>query len=136
MKEIVDVVTDQDSLVHHSVLLDQGEMTTGEVASLRPPILEECPASTSSTFKRVKEEKVTAEQAATLDVGGVVFLPQESTRGCAVMVKIQECQIYPSSSNTFRLLLPSCLSGTVGIGPTQALKQRSLFTTSSTGWSS
>ena len=136
MKEIVDVVTDQDSLVHHSVLLDQGEMTTGEVASLRPPILEECPASTASTFKRVKEEKVTAEQAATLDVGGVVFLPQESSRGCAVMVKNQECQIYPSSSNTFRLLLPSCLSGTVGTGQTQAPRRRSPFTTSSMEWSS
>ena len=42
MKEIVDVVTEQDSLVQHSVLLDEGEMTADEASSLRPPILEEC----------------------------------------------------------------------------------------------
>ena len=91
MKEIVDVVTDQDSLVHHSVLLDQGEMTTGEVASLRPPISEECPSSSSSTFRRVSEKKVSAEQATDFDDGRVVFLPQESTRGCNVMVSNARC---------------------------------------------
>ena len=91
MKEIVDVVTGQDSLVHHSVLLDQGEMTSAEVASLRPPISEECSSSSSSTFRRVSEKKVSAEQAADLDDGRVVFLPQESTRGCAVMVSNVGC---------------------------------------------
>jgi len=116
MKEIVDVVTDQDSLVHHSVLLDQGEMTTGEVASLRPPILEECPASTASTFKRVKEEKVTAEQAATLDVGGVVFLPQESTRGCAVMTAVtklseRNCWYWPNPGTEAEVTLHNIIHG-------------------------
>lgn len=91
MKEIVDVVTDQDSLVHHSVLLGQGEMTTAEAAALRPPILEECPSSSSSTFQRVREEKVSAEQAADLEDGRVVFLPQESSRGCNVMVRNARC---------------------------------------------
>ena len=86
MKEIVDVVTDQDSIVQHSVLLDEGEMTADEVSSLRPPILEECSPSTSPTIRRVTEAKVTSEQAATLEDGGVVFLPQESNRACSIMV--------------------------------------------------
>ena len=42
MKEIVDVLKEEDSLVQHSVLLDEGEMTAAEASSLRPPILEEC----------------------------------------------------------------------------------------------
>ena len=87
MKEIVDVVKEEDSLVQHSILLDGGEMTAAEASSLRPPILEECSPSTSPTFRRVTEAKVTAEQAATLEDGGVVFLPQESTRGCGIMVR-------------------------------------------------
>ena len=86
MKEIIDVVTEQDSIVQHSVLLDEGEMTADEVSSLRPPILEECSPSTSPTFRRVTEAKVTSEQAATLEDGGVVFLPQESNRACSIMV--------------------------------------------------
>ena len=87
MKEIVDVLEEEDSLVQHSVLLDGGQMTTAEVAALRPPIQEECPAANASlSFRRVKEAKVTAEQAATLADGGVVFLAQDSTRGCNVMV--------------------------------------------------
>ena len=86
MKEIVDVVKDQDSLVQHSVLLDEGEMAADEVSSLRPPILQECSPSTSPTFRRATEAKVTFEQAATLEYGGVVFLPQESNRACSIMV--------------------------------------------------
>ena len=86
MKEIVDVVREEDSLVQHSVLLDGGEMTAAEVSSLKQPILDECSPSTSPTFRRVTEAKVTAEQAATLEDGGVVFLPQESTRACSIMV--------------------------------------------------
>ena len=86
MKEIVDVLKEEDSLVQHSVLLDEGEMTAAEASSLRPPILEECSPSTSPTFRRVTEAKVTAEQAATLEDGGVVFLPQESSRACSIMV--------------------------------------------------
>ena len=90
MKEIVDVVRDQDSLLQHSVLLDEGEMTAAEVSSLRPPILEECPPSNSPTFRRVMEAKVTTEQAATLESGGVVFLPQKSSRACSIMVSTVE----------------------------------------------
>ena len=86
MKEIVDVVKEEDSLVQHSVLLDEGEMTAAEVSSLRPPILEECSPPTSPTFRRVREAKVSAEQAATLEGGGVVFLPQKSSRACSIMV--------------------------------------------------
>ena len=90
MKEIVDVVTEQDSLVQHSVLLDEGEMTADEVSSLRPPILEECSSSISPSFRRVREAKVTTEQAATLEGGGVVFLPQKSSRACSIMVRTVE----------------------------------------------
>ena len=86
MKEIVDVVKEQDSLVQHFVLLDEGEMTTSEVDQLGSPILAECAHST--TFRRVAEAKVTAEQATTLEDGGVVFLPEESNRACNVMVKL------------------------------------------------
>ena len=84
MKEIVDVVKEQDSLVQHSVLLDEGEMTTSEVDHLGSPILTECASST--IFRRVAETKVTAEEATTLEDGGVVFLPQESNRACSIMV--------------------------------------------------
>ena len=90
MKEIVDVVKEEDSLVQHSVLLDEGEMTAAEVSSLRPPILEECSPPTSPTFRRVREAKVSAEQAATLEGGGVVFLPQKSSRVCSIMVTTVE----------------------------------------------
>ena len=90
MKEIVDVVKEEDSLVQHSVLLDEGEMTAAEVSSLRPPILEECSPPTSPTFRRVREAKVSAEQAATLEGGGVVFLPQKSSRACSIMVTTVE----------------------------------------------
>ena len=90
MKEIVDVLKEEDSLVQHSVLLDEGEMTAAEASSLRPPILEECSLSTSPTFQRVTEAKVTAEQAATLEDGGVVFLPQKSNRACSIMVRTVE----------------------------------------------
>ena len=93
MKEIVDVVKEQDSLVQHSVLLDKGEMTTDEVDQLGRPILVECASST--TFRRVAEAKVTSEQAMTLEDGGVVFLPQESDRACNIMVRL--CRIHVSS---------------------------------------
>ena len=93
MKEIVDVVKEQDSLVQHSVLLDKGEMTTDEVDQLGKPILAECASST--TFRRVAEAKVTSEQATTLEDGGVVFLPQESDRACNIMVRL--CGIHVSS---------------------------------------
>ena len=93
MKEIVDVVKEQDSLVQHFVLLDEGEMTTSEVDQLGSPILAECPHST--TFRRVAEAKVTSEQAMTLEDGGVVFLPQESDRACNIIVRL--CCIRVSS---------------------------------------
>ena len=88
LKEIVDVVKEEDSLVKHSVLLDEGEMTADEASSLGQPIKEECSPSsrTPSTIRRVREAKVTEEQAATLDDGGVVLLPQKSSRGCSIMV--------------------------------------------------
>ena len=87
MREIVDVLEEEDSLVHHSVLLDEGEMSNGEILVLHPQIQEECLAA--SSLRRVKEKKVTSEEAQTLQDGGVVFLPQASTRGCAVMVSNQ-----------------------------------------------
>ena len=93
MKEIVDVVKEQDSLVQHSVLLNEGEMTMDEVDQLGKPILAECPRS--NTFWRVIEAKVTAEQATTLEDGGVVFLPQESDRACNIIVRL--CRIHVSS---------------------------------------
>jgi len=86
LKEIVDVVEEQDSLVKHSVLLDEGEMTADEVSSLGQPIKEECTPSsrTPPTIRRVTEAKVTEEQAAILDDGGVIFLPQKSSRSCPI----------------------------------------------------
>ena len=89
LKEIVDVVKEEDSLVKHSVLLDLGEMTADEASSLKQPIKEECSPSsrTPSTIRRVREVNVTEEQAATLANGGVVLLPQQSTRGCTIMVR-------------------------------------------------
>ena len=88
LKEIVDVVKEEDSLVKHSVLLDEGEMTADEASSLGQPIKEECSPSsrTPSTIRRVREATVTEEQATTLDNGGVVLLPQKSSRGCSIMV--------------------------------------------------
>ena len=83
MDEIVDVLTEQDFQVQHSVLLDEG--TAAEASSLKPPIQEEC--NSSSTIRRVTEEKLTAEQAASLENGGVVFLPQESRSTCGIMVR-------------------------------------------------
>ena len=87
-KEIVDVLEEEDSHVQHSVLFDdEEEMTEEETSSLKRPILEECSSATSrtpSTIRRVREEKVTDEQAANLTAGGVVFLPQKSNRGCAL----------------------------------------------------
>jgi len=89
LKEIVDVVEERDTLVKHSVLFDKGEMTANETSSLGQPIKEECSPSsrTPSTIRRVREENVTEEQAATLDDGGVVFLPhpQQASRPCNVM---------------------------------------------------
>ena len=93
MKEIIHVVTEQDSIVQHYVLLDEGQMTADEASSLRPPILEECPPSTSPSFRRVRESKVTTEQAATLEGGGVVFLPQKSSRACSIMVRAVESML-------------------------------------------
>ena len=97
MLEIDDVLNEQDSLMKHSVLLDGGEMTADEVSSLRPPILEECSPSsfrTPSTIRRVTEAKVTVEQAATLEDGGVILLPQQSSRACAVMVSTIESIVF------------------------------------------
>lgn len=93
MKEIVDVVTEQDIIVQHSVLLDEGELTSQEESNLKQPIREEC-AHNTATLRRVKQTKVSAEQVATLEDGGVVFLPESSTRGCKVMVIfLYFCQI-------------------------------------------
>ena len=89
MKEIVDVVKEEDSLVQHSVLLDEGEMTTSEVDQLGAPILAECDPS-SIIFQRVREVEVSGEEAKTLENGGVVFLPQESNRACSIMVSSVE----------------------------------------------
>ena len=85
MKEIVDVVTEQDIIVQHSVLLDEGELTSQEESNLKQPIREEC-AHNTATLRRVKQTKVSAQQVATLEDGGVVFLPESSTRGCKIMV--------------------------------------------------
>ena len=102
MKEIVDVVKEQDSLVQHSLLLDEGEITTSEVDHLGSPILAECAPST--TFRRVAEAKVTAEQAKTLEDGDVVFLPQESNRACSIMVSYVESMLVITSIHLFRPL--------------------------------
>merc|ERR1712037_106866 len=89
LKEIVDVVEEQDSLVKHSVCFHLREMTADEASSLGQPIKEECSPSgqTPSTIRRVREVNVTEEQAATLANGGVVLLPhpQQSTTGCTKM---------------------------------------------------
>ena len=132
MKEIVDVVMEQDSLVQHSVLLDEGEMTTSEVDHLGSPILTECDPST--TFRRVAEVKVTAEQATTLEDGGLVFLPQESNRACSIMVSPVESMLTPSFLR--RPLWFSCLERTAGTGPIRAQMLMLLSTMSSMGWSS
>ena len=89
LREIDDVVKEQDSLVKNSVLLDEGEMAADEASSLKQPIKEECSPSsrTPSTIRRVREAKLTDEQAKTLNDGGVVKLqPQQSNRACSIMV--------------------------------------------------
>merc|ERR1712037_377028 len=98
LKEIVDVVEEQDSLVKHSVLLDEGEMTADEASSLGQPIKEECFPSgrTPSTIRRVTEAKVTEEQAAILDNGGIVLLPQQSSRACT-----KKTAVIKSASNSW-----------------------------------
>jgi len=78
MKEIVDVLEKKDSLVEHSALIDEGPMTG---ASLKPPIQEECSAS---FIRKVTPTKLTTEQAAILEEGGVVLLSQISTGGCTL----------------------------------------------------
>ena len=119
MKEIVDVVTEQDVIVQHSVLLDEGELTSQEESNLKQPIREEC-AHNTATLRRVKQTRVSAEQVATLEEGGVVFLPESSTRGCTVMVNFVFL-----SNFLFECLNPRLPSSTpqqpqVGIGQTQA----------------
>ena len=85
LKEIVDVVEERDSVVQHSVLLDEGEMTTDDASSLKPPILEEC--STPSTIRRVTEAKMTVEQFETLkEDDGMVLLPRQSWKAFSIMV--------------------------------------------------
>ena len=84
MDEIVDVLTEEDFQVQHSVLLDEGEMTAAEASSLKPPIQEEC--SNASNIRRVTEAELTVEQATTLEDGGVVLLPQQSSSACSIMV--------------------------------------------------
>jgi len=98
LKEIVDVVKEEDSLVKHSVLLDEGEMTADEASSLAQPIKEECFPSgrTPSTIRRVTEAKVTEEQAAILDNGGIVLLPQQSSRACT-----KKTAVIKSASNSW-----------------------------------
>ena len=86
MKEIVDVLEEEDIRVQHSVLLDEGEMSSGDVSKLHPQIKDECPEASSP--RRVKEKKVSSEQAQILQDGGVVFLPEASTGGCTVQVEI------------------------------------------------
>jgi hypothetical protein len=89
LKEIVDVVEEQDSLVKHSVFMDLREMTADEASSLGQPIKEECSPSgqTPSTIRRVREANVTKEQAVTLADGGVVLLPhpKQSSSPCNKM---------------------------------------------------
>ena len=89
MDEIVDVLTEEDFQVQHSVLLDEGEMTAAEASSLKPPIQEEC-SPPNSNIRRVTEAKLTVEQAATLEDGGVVLLPQQSSSACSIMVRTIE----------------------------------------------
>jgi len=78
MKEIVDVLEEQDYLVEHSALIDEGAMTG---ASLKPPIQEECSAS---FIRRVTPTKLTTEQASILEEGRVVLLPQIAKAGCTL----------------------------------------------------
>ena len=87
MKEIVDVLEEEDFRVQHSVLLDEGEMSSGEVLKLQSPIRDECPEGSSQ--RRVKEKKVTSDQARTLEDGGVIFLPEPSTGDCTVKVNMK-----------------------------------------------
>ena len=75
-KEIVDVLEEEDLRVQHSVLFGSFFV---ENDSLKQPILQEC---SSATIRRVREEKVTDEQKATLEDGGVVFVPHKSKRTC------------------------------------------------------
>ena len=85
LKEIDELVEERDSVVQHSVLLDDGEMTTDDASSLKPPILEEC--STPSTFRRVTEAKMTVEQFETLkEDDGIVLLPRQSWKAFSIMV--------------------------------------------------
>ena len=84
MKEIVDVLEEKDYLVEHSALIDEGAMTG---ASLKPPIQGECSAS---FMRKVTPTKLTTEQAAILEEGGVVLLPQISTGGCTVRVSFTQ----------------------------------------------
>ena len=88
VREIVDVLKRQDFLVRHFVLLDRGEVTKAKVATLGLPIRAECFSSNASSvsFRRVTQFAVSAEQAATLQAGGVVFLPQVLHRACSVKV--------------------------------------------------
>ena len=119
MKEIVDVVTEQDIIVQHSVLLDEGELTSQEESNLKQPIREEC-AHNTATLRRVKQTKVSAEQVATLEEGGVVFLPESSSRGCNVMVNFVLKSNFPIICCHPRLPSPIHQQPQVGIGQTQA----------------
>ena len=78
-KEIVDVLEEEDLRVQHSVLFGSFFV---ENDSLKQPILQEC---SSATIRRVREEKVTDEQKATLEDGGVVFVPHKSNTECATL---------------------------------------------------
>ena len=119
MKEIVDVVTEQDIIVQHSVLLDEGELTSQEESNLKQPIREEC-AHNAATLRRVKQTRVSAEQVATLEEGGVVFLPESSTRGCNVMVNFVFLSNFLFVCLNPRLPSPTPQQPQVGIGQTQA----------------
>ena len=119
MKEIVDVVTEQDIIVQHSVLLDEGELTSQEESNLKQPIREEC-AHNTAKLRRVKQTRVSAEQVATLEEGGVVFLPESSTRGCTVMVNFVFLSIFIFVCLNPRLPSPIHQQPQAGIGQTQA----------------
>merc|ERR1719450_737608 len=84
MHEIVGVLTEQDFQEQYSVLLDQGEMTPAEMTSLAPPILDGCQPNHARMggIRRVTEAKLTVDQAATLEDGGVVLLPEYSNSTC------------------------------------------------------
>ena len=119
MKEIVDLVTEQDIIVQHSVLLDEGELTSQEESNLKQPIREEC-AHNTAKLRRVKQTRVSAEQVATLEEGGVVFLPEYSTRGCNVMVIFVFLSKLLFVCLNPRLPSPTHQQPQVGIGQTQA----------------